>query len=256
MNFTKINATNLTKNVCSFEEKYLYQHSNENVCLVEDEYREKYKINNLIIFYFIHLVMYYIAIGGTLLYIFKLFNKYVLQIYLEEVTKNTYRDFNIHYKIDEFIDTDKTNMENQIIAKNYIKNTYGSCDVIMKIKKCETKVYLQDENNNFNLIITKDIGTHTPNTDEIVPELCTSSEEYFKFRLEKLLEDTRISIPFDSFCAIGGDIGENVGPHTEYFIELDEYTISNEIIINMIRDICCKRGWENKFVITHLFKEV
>ena len=253
MNFTNMKPTIFTENVCSFEETNLYQCSNKNVCLVEDEYFEKYnKRDNLIIFYFINLVIYYITVVITLVYIFKLFNKYIFQAYLAEVTKNMYQDFNIHYQDDEYIDNERTIIENQIIDKNYIKKKYGSCEVVMKINKSETKVYLQDKNNNFNLIFTKNIGTHTLGNDEIVPEWCTTSKEYFKCRLEKLLEDTRIAIPLDSFCAIGG----NFHFQSESFIELDKHTKTNELLINMLKNICCKRGWENKFVITHLFKEV
>jgi hypothetical protein len=250
MVFKQINSTNFTGNVCLVEDKlyipYLYK--NENVCLVEDKYCEKYnRRDNLIIFYFIHLVMYYITIGLTLLYILKLFNKYVLQKYLEDATKNIYRDFNIHNK-DDYYDDKEASQLKFFGKREYINDKYGENQVKMEMNENETNVYLQDENDNYNLIITKDIGTNT-SKDDIIPNWCDSSDEYFRCRLEKLLEDTRIAIPIDSFCSIYGDISKNI-PNDELFLELDKDTVSNVTIISILKDICCKRGWDNKFLIT------
>ena len=270
MNFTQNNWSNFTENLCFIEDENVHQ--NKDICL-EDKYFEKYNIrDNIIIFYFIHLVIYYITIGITAIYIFNFIHKYFLRNYLEKITRNICEDFNIHYDDDDdedededfniHYDKDKQRLKispedlkeciNKLKNSNtekFIKNKYGSNKVKMEMNESETKVYLQDENNNFNLIITKDIGTNTFK-EQIIPIWCDSSEEYFRCRLEKLLENTCIAIPVDSFCSIYGNISQII-PKEQFFLELDEDKDSIVHIFCVLRDICCKRGWNNKFLITH-----
>uniref|UniRef100_A0A6C0J6C0 Uncharacterized protein n=1 Tax=viral metagenome TaxID=1070528 RepID=A0A6C0J6C0_9ZZZZ len=256
MNFTQNNWSNFTENVCFIKDENVY--TSKDICQ-KDNYFEKFNIrNNMIIFYFIHLVIYYITIGITTMFIFNFIKKYFVN-YLEKITRDMYEDFNIHYDDDERLKIsledlqDSINKLNKSNTTNFIKDKNGLNKDINKVKmemnESETKVYLQDENNNFNLIITKDIGTNTFK-EQITPTWCESSEEYFRCRLEKLLENTRIAIPIDSFCSIYGDISQII-PKDQLFLEFDKYIDSTVPIICMLRDICCKRGWNDKFLITH-----
>ena len=246
MESKQINSTYFTNSECFEDEFYIQlqnpnQLSRDDICQVEDTYFEYYNRRyNKIMFYFIHIIMYYITIVLFLTYVFEIFYKFTFKRYLE-------RGKNFSY---ENSDSEDEQVNEDIIIKQreYINDKYGENQVKMEMNELETKVFLQDENDDYNLIITKDIGTNTYKED-IIPAWCDSSEEYFKCRLEKLLENTRIAIPVNSFCSIYGHISQLI-PKDATFLELDNDTVSNATIVNMLKEICSKRGWNNKFLIT------
>ena len=172
---------------------------------------------NLMILYLVHIFNYYLIIY--------LFFKMFIVISFRHIIRKFSRIGSDNYNY----------MKNDV--KNYKTADIGPFNIVWNFDNYNCKIFKINDNsiNPFKY------------TDEIGIKLFDNSVG-FRNQLEKIVENINVSIKSDSYCLITGELGKCLDKDTPYLFVDSNLESDNEIIM-ILKNICCSRGMENKFLI-------